>query len=74
MWDALAAAWLIDPGFVTRSEVHHLDVVTEWGRFYGATIPLEAHLAAGVPPVRVMLDLDFKRVFELYKEKLIKPE
>jgi inosine-uridine nucleoside N-ribohydrolase len=74
MWDALAAAYLIDPGFVTRSESHHLDVVTDWGRFYGATIPLDMHLAAGVPPVTVALDLDYKRVFALYKEKLTKSE
>ena len=74
MWDALAAAYLIDPGFVTRAESHHLDVVTEWGRFYGATIPLDAHLAAGVPPVTVALELDFKRVFELYRQKLTQPE
>jgi inosine-uridine nucleoside N-ribohydrolase len=74
MWDALAAAYLIDPGFVTRSESHHLDVVTDWGRFYGATIPLDMHLAEGVPPVTVALDLDYNRVFRLYKEKLTKGE
>ena len=74
MWDALAAAYLIAPGFVTRTESHHLDVVTEWGRFYGATIPLDPHLAAGVTPVTVALDLDFKHAFALYKDKLIKSE
>ena len=70
MWDALAAGYLLDPGFVTRSESHQLDVVTEWGRFYGFTIPLDAHLATGIPPVTVALDLDFKRVFALYRDKL----
>lgn len=74
MWDALAAAYLIDPGFVTRYETHHLDVVTDWGRFYGATIPLDQHLADGVPPVTVAMDLDYRRVFALYKEKLTKSE
>ena len=74
MWDALAAAYLIDPGFVTRSEPHHLDVVTDWGRFYGATIPLDSHLTEGIPPVNVMLDLDYRRVFELYKQKLTRAE
>jgi inosine-uridine nucleoside N-ribohydrolase len=74
MWDALAAAYLIDPGFVTRKETHHLDVVTEWGRFYGATVPLDSHLTAGVPPVTVALELDFRRVFELYREKLTQAE
>jgi inosine-uridine nucleoside N-ribohydrolase len=74
MWDALPAAFLIDPGCITKSEAHHLDVVTEWGRFYGATIPLDQHLAGGVPPVTVALDLDYRRVFQVYKEKLTKPE
>ncbi len=74
MWDALAAAYLIDPGFVTRAETHHLDVVTDWGRFYGATIPLDPRLAAGVPPVTVAMELNFPRVFELYRQKLTQGE
>lgn len=70
LWDAVAAAYLIDPGFVTRWETHHLDVVTDWGRFYGATIPLDPHFAAGVPPVAVALDLNYARLWQLYREKL----
>lgn len=70
LWDAVAAAYLIDPSFVTRSEIHHLDVVTDWGRFYGATIPLDPHFTADVPPVTVALDLNFQRLFQLYREKL----
>ena len=74
IWDALAAAYLLDPAFVTRTETHHLDVVTEWGRFYGATIPLDSHLAAGVTPVTVALELDYKRLFNLYRDKIVKGE
>jgi inosine-uridine nucleoside N-ribohydrolase len=70
MWDSLAAAYLIDPGFVTKSETRYLDVQTAWGQFYGATMPLDRRLAPDATPVSVMLDLDFKRVFGLYKDRL----
>jgi inosine-uridine nucleoside N-ribohydrolase len=70
MWDSLAAAYLIDPGFVTKSETRYLDVQTAWGQFYGSTTPLDRRLAPDATPVRVMLDLDFQRVFGLYKDRL----
>ena len=70
MWDSLAAAYLIDPGFVTKSETRYLDVQTAWGQFYGSTTPLDRRLAPDATPVTVMLGLDFKRVFGLYKDRL----
>lgn len=70
LWDELAAAWLLDTGFVTRFETAHLDVDTRFGPSYGATIPLDRKLALDATPVRVMLDLDFSRVFALYKKLL----
>lgn len=70
MWDSLAAAWLIDPGFVTRSETHYLDVLTAWGKFYGSTVPLDRRVAPEATPVQEMLGLDFHRVFGLYRELL----
>jgi purine nucleosidase len=72
MWDSLAAGYLIDPDFVTKSETSYLDVLTAWGKFYGSTIPLERRVAPAATPVKVMLALDFKRIFGLYKEKLQK--
>ena len=74
MWDSLAAAWLIDPGFVTKSETRYLDVATAWGRFYGATIPLDRKVAPGATAVTVMTGLDFQKVWQVYKEKLTKGE
>jgi inosine-uridine nucleoside N-ribohydrolase len=77
MWDVLAAAYLIDPGFVTKSEEHYLDVVTSWTQFYGATIPLDRRgggVAPEATPVTVMETLDFPRVFGLYKELLTRKE
>src|SRR5271157_1071254 len=74
MWDSLAAAYLIDPEFVTKSETRYLDVQTAWGQFYGSTTPLDRRLAPDATPVRVMLELDFNRVFGLYKDRLTRPE
>jgi inosine-uridine nucleoside N-ribohydrolase len=74
MWDSLAAAYLLDPEFVTRFETRYLDVQSSWGQYYGATIPLDRKLAPAATPVTFVLALDYKRVFSLYKEKLTKGE
>lgn len=70
LWDVLAAAWLLDPGFVTRSQLRYLDAQPSWGRFYGATIPLDRKQAPQATPVTLMLDLDYPRVFNLYRDLL----
>jgi inosine-uridine nucleoside N-ribohydrolase len=70
MWDSLAAAYLIDPGFVTKSETLYLDVQSAWDRFYGATIPLGRGVAPDATPVTVATELNFQRVFALYKDRL----
>ena len=74
MWDSLAAAYLLDPDFVTKSESRYLDVQTTWGQFYGSTTPLDRRATPTATPVTVMLGLDFKRVFALYKDRLTKAE
>jgi inosine-uridine nucleoside N-ribohydrolase len=70
MWDSLAAAYLIDPGFVTKWENRYLDVQSAWDRFYGATIPLGRGVAPDATPVAVATELNFQRVFALYKDRL----
>jgi inosine-uridine nucleoside N-ribohydrolase len=70
MWDALAAAYLLDPGYVTKWESEHLDVLTIWGKFYGSTGRLDTRVAPNATPVDVALQLDFKRVWALFKSKL----
>jgi len=74
MWDSLAAAWLLDPGFVTKSEVGYLDVLTAWGKFYGSTVALDRRVAPNATPVTEMLALDFDRVFALYQDLLTRKE
>ena len=70
LWDSLAALYLIDPGFVTKSETRYLDVLSAWGRFYGSTVPLDRRLAPNATPVQVMLQLDYNRMWSLFREKL----
>lgn len=70
MCDALAAAYLLDPGIVLRSEMSYLDVQTTWGRFYGAAYPLDRSLAPGATPIRVVQQIDYGRVFSLYERLL----
>ena len=74
MWDSLAAAYLIDPTIVTRWETQHLDVQAAWDRFYGATIPLGRGVAPDATPVTVATEIDFHRVFALYKDRLTRRE
>ena len=74
MWDSLAAAYLLDPGFVTKTETRYLDVLTAWGRFYGSTVPLDRRVAPDATPVTFARELDFARVFSLYKERLTRQE
>lgn len=74
MWDSLAAAYLIDPSFVTKWETKRLDVQSAWGRFYGATIPLGEGVAPDATPVTVAAEINFQRVFALYKDRLTRHE
>ncbi|MGO4883038.1 MAG: nucleoside hydrolase [Bryobacteraceae bacterium] len=70
LWDELAAAWLLDTAFVTKSETSWLDIDTRFGKNYGATAPLDRKLAPDATSVRVMLDLDYPRLWALYKRLL----
>src|SRR5215831_1963641 len=74
MWDSLAAAYLIDPDFVTRFETRYLDVRTDWGPVYGSTYPLDRRAVPDATPVTAMLGLDFRRVFSIYKDRLTRSE
>ena len=70
IWDALAAAYLVDPGFVTKSETAFLDVDATFSATYGAVMKLDKPLAPKATAVKVTLDLDFNRIFQLYKTAL----
>ena len=70
IWDCLAAGYLIDPSFVTRSEKLYLDVESTFGRNYGAVRNLDRKLAPEATAVEVMLALDVPKFFGMYKDLL----
>lgn len=70
LWDELAASYLIDPTLVKRTESAYLDVETAFGNRYGAVKALDRELAPRATPVTVVLDMDFARVFEIYRKAL----
>jgi inosine-uridine nucleoside N-ribohydrolase len=74
LWDSHPAAWLHDPGIDTKSESRRLYVVSTWGKFYGSTKPLDARVAPDASPVTLMLELNFARVFELFKQRLTRKD
>lgn len=74
LWDSLAAAYLLDPDFVTRYETRYLDVQSNFGQHYGAIVPLDRKLAPSATPVTVMLGLNYNRVFALYRDRLIRQD
>ncbi|HYI97009.1 MAG TPA: nucleoside hydrolase [Bryobacteraceae bacterium] len=70
MWDALVAAFLIDPTLATTSETKYLDVDTQFGAGYGRVIRLERTIAPMATPVQVMMGIDIERTRELYRQAL----
>ena len=72
VWDCLAAAYLLDPSFITKKETSYLDVDTVFSKNYGGVIPLDRALSPDATAVEVMLDLDFAKFFEIYKTLLTK--
>jgi inosine-uridine nucleoside N-ribohydrolase len=72
IWDCLAAAYVLDSRWVTKSESAYLDVSTTFDKNYGAVTPLDRKMVPDATPVDVLLDLDFEKFFALYKELLTK--
>ena len=70
LWDELAAAYVLEPSVVTESESLWLDVETTFGPRYGAITMLDLTLAPDATPVKVVLDMNFERVFEIYTNAL----
>lgn len=73
LWDELAAAYVIDPTLLTRSETLYLDVDSTFGPSYGAVKPLDRDLAPRATPVKVALDMDFPRLHDIYVQALTAP-
>ena len=70
MWDSLAAGYLLAPEIVTRSGTRYLDADAAWGKTYGAAIALNRAAVPEATPVRVMLEIDYRKAFALYRTLL----
>lgn len=71
LWDELAAAYVVDTSLVTRKEMLYLDIDTTFGPRYGAVRPLDRSLAPNATPVETVFNMDFPKVFELYRRALV---
>ena len=71
LWDELAAAYLVQPSLVTRRETLYLDIDTTFGPKYGAVRTLDRSLAPNATPVETIFNMDFPKVFDLYRRALI---
>jgi inosine-uridine nucleoside N-ribohydrolase len=72
LWDSLVSAWLINPALFAPPERLFFDVDTRFGRAYGKVIPLDRKLAPEATPVEMMNDLDYPRVFALFRDLLMR--
>lgn len=70
LWDELAVAYLIAPALVLRKEMLYLDIDTTFGPGYGAVRELDRTLAPNATPVETVFNMDFPKVFGLYRRAL----
>lgn len=69
VWDVLVAEAIIDPSIVTKSIVCNVDVNTQWGLSYGQSIAFGKFAPAGTQKVRIVLDVDIKRVWDMINDR-----
>ena len=74
MWDALVAAYLLDPSIVTARQSRYLDVDTRFGPDYGAVTSLDRTLAPDATAVEVVTNIDKAKTWALYKAALMQRE
>jgi inosine-uridine nucleoside N-ribohydrolase len=69
-WDSLAAAYVIDPAILSKSETRPLDVIKTENKWYGATLPLNRRAVPDATPVIMATGVDFPRFWAIYKDRL----
>lgn len=75
MWDELAAAAIIDPAVITKTEDMYIDVDYLPGPSYGKTVWLEPHNKPWYAdkPWKVQTDIDLPRFEKLFVDLMRKP-
>jgi inosine-uridine nucleoside N-ribohydrolase len=76
MWDELAAAAIIDPSIITKTEELYVDVDWSWGPNYGKTVWWRKEQGGpswAKKTWRVHTDVDVERFEKLYLELMTRP-
>ena len=75
MWDELAAAALIDPSIITRSETRYMTVDLDRGAGYGNTLtwPRNEKPLAGARLVEIQFDLDREKFYRMFVRLMTAP-
>jgi len=70
LWDALVAAWMIQPRLFGRPEELYLDVETDFGPVYGKVKLAGRDAEPGAAPVSMMNNLNYAAVYALFRDLL----
>jgi inosine-uridine nucleoside N-ribohydrolase len=70
LWDALVAAWLLNPKLFGPPETRLLDVDRTFSPSYGKVIDLIRSHAATATPVQMINDVNYPGVYELFRDSL----
>lgn len=75
MWDEIAAAALIDPTIITRSETRFMNVDLDHGAGYGNTLTWSIREPAypNTQPVEIQFDLDTEKFYRLFVDRMTAP-
>ncbi|MDX1980888.1 MAG: nucleoside hydrolase [Bryobacteraceae bacterium] len=65
LWDALVAAWMIEPKLFGSPENLALDVDSRFGPTYGAVI------GGGPGSVTMMIDVNYPKVYEMFRSLMV---
>ena len=72
VWDAVAAAVVIDPGLIIEEENRWVDVNSDYNLDYGRSLGYQKQGPAGTQKARILLAIDEERFWNLMVDLLTK--
>lgn len=68
IWDIVAAALCVEPSILKREMTRHIDINTQQGLSYGQSLAFTHNPPTGTQPVRIVIAVDEKRLWQLIEE------
>jgi len=65
VWDALAAAMVVDPSLVTEERTYPVDIDTTYGLSYGQSIAFRGPGPEGTQPAKIVFTVDEKKLWNM---------